>query len=189
MHGARCPRRVYPRVYGGTEIRRLDAKRISGLSPRVRGNHDAPNPGRWANQKRSIPACTGEPPGCHGDPGCHSGLSPRVRGNRRTRQAQHAVVRSIPACTGEPVRPLITLSPDVRGNHGKRRNHDHEQSQVYPRVYGGTARHTVCWGNLMFHGTRCDGGTSVRTIRSIPACTGEPLFGRCIFLYPACEAH
>ncbi len=50
---------VYPRVYGGTEdVRRADAL-ITGLSPRVRGNHLLRR--LQVGREGSIPACTGEP--------------------------------------------------------------------------------------------------------------------------------
>ena len=93
------PGRVYPRVCGGTGVLQLTLMRVSGLSPRVRGNLvpvlvDAHDLG-------SIPACAGEPrPGrpfcrrrrvyprvCGGTapsrslPSRTRGLSPRVRGN------------------------------------------------------------------------------------------------------------
>ena len=52
---------VYPRVCGGTAIVSVAVIIYSGLSPRVRGNHDyAHLPMSWM---RSIPACAGEP--CH----------------------------------------------------------------------------------------------------------------------------
>ena len=51
--------RVYPRVCGGTFLAALGAKLVTGLSPRVRGNH------RCRCRRRqipgSIPACAGEP--------------------------------------------------------------------------------------------------------------------------------
>ena len=56
----RYPRRVYPRVCGGTTSSASGVADDSGLSPRVRGN-----PG-WCVRRRnhlgSIPACAGEPP-------------------------------------------------------------------------------------------------------------------------------
>ena len=94
--------------------------RLSGLSPRVRGNQLA----KWEQwqKDRSIPACAGEPsPGdraadrntvyprvCGGTAdtlvprSIDAGLSPRVRGNRAgvDNIASHA--GSIPACAGEP---------------------------------------------------------------------------------------
>ena len=173
--------RVYPRVYGGTPCCLWHCERLSGLSPRVRGNLNAGNVA-WAFD-RSIPACTGEPqcpswtcaectvyPRVYGGTPAKQdhrveepGLSPRVRGNQphgRNHRSRH---RSIPACTGEPMR---------RGMSCRR-------STVYPRVYGGTT--------LRRNGVSQDMGLSPRVRgnlleailrnaigRSIPACTGEP---------------
>ena len=57
----RCPgpRGVYPRVCGGTTIRRQAQCWRLGLSPRVRGNRRAP--GHADSGFGSIPACAGEP--------------------------------------------------------------------------------------------------------------------------------
>ena len=131
---------VYPRVGGGTNRNRIVPMRISGLSPRGRGNlaHAAPvrrSPG-------SIPAWAGEPQARHrmiADRGVYprvgggtnswmgfidtfGGLSPRGRGNLFCLRAQGTQPRSIPAWAGEP--PLI----DLRMTRG----------EVYPRVGGGT---------------------------------------------------
>ena len=138
----RPTRRVYPRVYGGTSMRRLLASLMSGLSPRVRGNHICQM--RTGGLAGSIPACTGEPayprhgpalapvyPRVYGgtalraeESASASGLSPRVRGNHRCRADHRLRVGSIPACTGEPGRYC----------HGR------YPGPVYPRVYGGTTR-------------------------------------------------
>ncbi len=113
-------KRVYPRVYGGTDISTPAAGSRHGLSPRVRGNLRetldlCPVLG-------SIPACTGEPgwravlcsgltvyPRVYGGTTVPSaartlltGLSPRVRGNLRVSAIVALLCRSIPACTGEP---------------------------------------------------------------------------------------
>ena len=91
--------RVYPRVCGGTRLCSTQTMVPAGLSPRVRGNHHAPERAAW--RRRSIPACAGEP--LHGlacirrskvyprvcggtqsmdtSSPCFGGLSPRVRGN------------------------------------------------------------------------------------------------------------
>ena len=53
------PDRVYPRVCGGTTCRAHAAALAAGLSPRVRGNHQAADRPRQA--VGSIPACAGEP--------------------------------------------------------------------------------------------------------------------------------
>ena len=134
-------RAVYPRVCGGTE----DAGGLTGydpgLSPRVRGNR--PGVVHESADRRSIPACAGEPRG-GGQPDAPgevyprvcggtvlrriphrvaAGLSPRVRGNpTRTLRVAFAPW-SIPACAGEP--SVGTCSSMSR--------------TVYPRVCGGTA--------------------------------------------------
>ena len=98
--GQRAPGTVYPRACGGTPLRQSPARRLQGLSPRVRGNlHVALV---LAFLFGSIPARAGEPPrsplslfdkrvypracggtGCAADPQyLPQGLSPRVRGNR-----------------------------------------------------------------------------------------------------------
>ena len=115
------PRRVYPRVCGGTSASSPVFDYDAGLSPRVRGN-----PGQRSPKIPgigSIPACAGEPrqmapwspPAgvyprvCGGtDAGLQvgnlaSGLSPRVRGNPARLNYQPDAVRSIPACAGEPI--------------------------------------------------------------------------------------
>ena len=118
--------RVYPRVCGGTDVRRDGVGRLAGLSPRVRGN---PHPEAGVDVDRgSIPACAGEPGAvaavgvarevyprvCGGtieisypDPRA-TGLSPRVRGNPTSTTCPGSTPWSIPACAGEPQadRPL-----------------------------------------------------------------------------------
>ncbi len=91
--------KVYPRVCGGTRPTIFGCRRRRGLSPRVRGNPNAPARSRADNG--SIPACAGEPPAgrplsirhtvyprvCGGTVSTMTitssvlGLSPRVRGN------------------------------------------------------------------------------------------------------------
>ena len=113
-----------------------------GLSPRVRGNHEA-----WASgtaYERSIPACAGEPAFwplmritsrvyprvCGGTvvwrttAARQAGLSPRVRGNPAGTYWLQIDYGSIPACAGEP--RVVHSSGRVPG--------------VYPRVCGGTPR-------------------------------------------------
>ena len=135
-------RRVYPRVCGGTLTRAGYRYTPQGLSPRVRGNHDASRlPTLPAG---SIPACAGEPRAllarkgsltvyprvCGGTSAIiadcmrFGGLSPRVRGNRLGNLVKTAAAGSIPACAGEPCAP----GSPVR------------RPRVYPRVCGGTAR-------------------------------------------------
>ena len=115
------PSTVYPRECGGTPPSWWKRKRVSGLSPRVRGNHRRNV--RRVRQHRSIPASAGEPklpslnsrlsqvyPRECGGTGVlpHGlkdtlGLSPRVRGNRRPAHASATAIRSIPASAGEPL--------------------------------------------------------------------------------------
>ena len=118
---------VYPRVCGGTLIRRQVRDEVGGLSPRVRGNRMVcynPSVG-----SRSIPACAGEPPtaqnrgqavtvyprvcgGTNAGSGLawnEEGLSPRVRGNRWREESFETIRGSIPACAGEP-RARIAIS-------------------------------------------------------------------------------
>ena len=132
---------------------------------------------------RSIPACAGEPMSdshmrllvwvyprvCGGtssftiEDGTVNGLSPRVRGNPRARSVGRLAQGSIPACAGEPAR---------RGSSASSR-------AVYPRVCGGTP--------CPAHGGERPNGLSPRvrgnplrlwlrglSLRSIPACAGEP---------------
>ena len=152
-----------------------------GLSPRVRGNQTQVC-GR-IGCSGSIPACAGEPPlsrrdhgkvevyprVCGGtaprvyDPLNDSGLSPRVRGNPPTPTPPIRPPGSIPACAGEPAilflhRPII---------------------QVYPRVCGGTRRHQppIFAGKGLSPRVRGNLMRTARpffTLRSIPACAGEP---------------
>ena len=175
-------KRVYPRVYGGTSRARVSLRRVEGLSPRVRGNPPASGGSRCA--RRSIPACTGEPLRLHSTTGekpvyprvyggtrrrqilvcTPTGLSPRVRGNLVVPLAGAADLRSIPACTGEP--PSRPGTPSVEA--------------VYPRVYGGTGRHRHESHRLVGLSPRVRGNLTddfplVMNVRSIPACTGEPM--------------
>ena len=57
--GTRGLSRVYPRVCGGTPYDTDDNRNANGLSPRVRGNRRRRS--QWRRQRRSIPACAGEP--------------------------------------------------------------------------------------------------------------------------------
>ena len=172
---------VYPRVCGGTAASFLRFPVATGLSPRVRGNlHSGPP---CPCPCGSIPACAGEPRGAQRDGGQQrvyprvcggtvarrgatgrlQGLSPRVRGNPAGKTRRTACDRSIPACAGEPVSTLATF---IFG-------------AVYPRVCGGTR----CWRGNHFYlqglspRVRGNPGASMpysRTVRSIPACAGEP---------------
>ena len=143
------PHGLSPRVRG-TSDKILSPKSTKGLSPRVRGNLLLRSGDCFSKDRRSIPACAGEPSRLHQDMArFQQGLSPRVRGNRallgltRLTADHHG---SIPACAGEPGGILLVnyrgydgLSPRVRGNHGS----------------------TCCYPGILHDG-------------SIPACAGEP---------------
>ena len=172
---------VYPRVCGGTGCERAHSCRDAGLSPRVRGNHS--RMGAVDQHRRSIPACAGEPAMVCSDgegssvyprvcggtrpdqaPLCRrGGLSPRVRGNRRRLFDPLVVSRSIPACAGEPVGVQVATAA----------------GGVYPRVCGGTWRRTPDRPLQMGLSPRVRGNPfpaprRLRSLRSIPACAGEP---------------
>ncbi len=177
--GKRDP--VYPRVCGGTDLLSCKSCGSRGLSPRVRGNLAIE--GRGRQERRSIPACAGEPclptrrirrrpvyprvcGGTYRWPlhfGPPEGLSPRVRGNRAVSKPARAVERSIPACAGEPT---------SRRLRGCRRG-------VYPRVCGGTGSGFRKGLRLCGLSPRVRGNLLMRSmgfmmLRSIPACAGEP---------------
>ena len=94
---AEPPRRVYPRVGGGTGDKRHRTTVTYGLSPRGRGNPG--HVGQVAKADGSIPAWAGEP-----SPYSlrAAGLSPRGRGNPRSRPGRSGQDRG--------------LSPRGRGN-------------------------------------------------------------------------
>ena len=189
------PLRVYPRVCGGTTYHGGRSGIVEGLSPRVRGNRAlVQGPVRHAG---SIPACAGEPTRrlarpsflpvyprvCGGtyelsDASLYcKGLSPRVRGNPSAPEPSALRPRSIPACAGEPFLKGLRLS----------------SSRVYPRVCGGTERVAPMSIEGMGLSPRVRGNPLARaarpaSIRSIPACAGEPVgsptTGRIWWVYP-----
>ena len=172
---------VYPRVCGGTPAASTTVTSSYGLSPRVRGN-PCQHRGLQVN-RRSIPACAGEPRSlimltgvsgvyprvCGGTPGvltgqaAVSGLSPRVRGNPVRECTGQSQPGSIPACAGEP----------HDASHWRRRH------RVYPRVCGGTSpRRSSSWPSAGLS-PRVRGNHAQRAPErgqpgSIPACAGEP---------------
>ena len=173
---------VYPRVYGAARSICWGIGLRTGLSPRVRGSHIA-RVGQVVDA-RSIPACTGQPAPAHcrcPPPGVYprvygaairegiagytrKGLSPRVRGSRREQAKATIQERSIPACTGQPA-SLILLSG---------------VGSVYPRVYGAAAvilSSPAAYGGLSprVRGSRQRSSTGRCSLRSIPACTGQPV--------------
>ena len=91
--------RVYPRACGGTPILLFSAIRLSGLSPRVRGNRGIVE--YLAHHQGSIPARAGEP-SCSSTRFAVAAVYPRACGG-----TSHGV----------PLEDLLTgLSPRVRGN-------------------------------------------------------------------------
>ena len=172
---------VYPRVCGGTEANIYIPKSGKGLSPRVRGNPAAAS--RASGRSRSIPACAGEPTRgmaqvnrlevyprvCGGtNRRRHSiqpagGLSPRVRGNQVDVENFGITAGSIPACAGEPPSRWVSTT----------------RQKVYPRVCGGTS---ICGMNPptrqglspRVRGNHYPGRGACLSLRSIPACAGEP---------------
>ena len=131
---------VYPRVGGETTSTFIAFARLSGLSPRGRGNLVAAR--NHAVEQRSIPAWAGKPPARLAPAGrpavyprvggetpslsaesdAFDGLSPRGRGNRHKLRPRMHGLRSIPAWAGKPT----PLWPPLACR------------QVYPRVGGET---------------------------------------------------
>ena len=102
-----------------------------------------------------------------------NGLSPRVRGNHRWSDHHTTDARTIPACTGEPS--------------------DNDNSSVfkgdYPRVYGGTfiviEERKVCNGlSPRVRGNLLSPRFCRYVLRTIPACTGEPVCLRTLISPP-----
>ena len=176
---------VYPRVCGGTSVSAVETSALSGLSPRVRGNHLPLHVDR--NQVGSIPACAGEPRMphitavqhrvyprvCGGTRrperrlGMSTGLSPRVRGNQGLTKHPVTELRSIPACAGEP----------------RIRRLEVKEHQVYPRVCGGTMPTSSGISGSLGLSPRVRGNLGNRNGRegrcgSIPACAGEPVLSQ-----------
>ena len=172
---------VYPRACGGTVASPDHSSRVSGLSPRMRGNRALHGriPGAWG----SIPAHAGEPgqrnrrrlgdgvyPRACGGTAAEKatsrpdlGLSPRMRGNHVPHRPAHIVQGSIPAHAGEPFR----------------RRGEPRRSGVYPRACGGTARarHGFCTRSGLsprMRGNRGREAGGVGGVGSIPAHAGEP---------------
>ena len=182
VHPVIHPVTVYPRACGGTALIRFANVRASGLSPRVRGNHQVPPLSR--ERSRSIPARAGEPlysvssgssigvypRACGGTWDCVSmsgdewGLSPRVRGNRQGSALGHGLEGSIPARAGEPVK--LPWKP--------------QEVKVYPRACGGTTPILLSLKNGQglsprVRGTRFLGSTTIRQRGLSPRVRGNRL--------------
>ena len=132
--------KVYPRACGATCAWRLLGARRSGLSPRMRGNHNPPVVN--TNNQRSIPAHAGQPSNCPlakrefavYPRACGAtefrdliarackGLSPRMRGNHSIFTGAIQIRRSIPAHAGQPYPGRLHVS----------------RPRVYPRACGAT---------------------------------------------------
>ena len=115
------PRKLYPRVCGGTSWWDCRTRARTGLSPRVRGNQLV----GLQNQ------------------GTDRSLSPRVRGNLTHNGDAAPYEGSIPACAGEPCNcnPKLNLHwvyPRVCGGTIVRDRTAGRPTSVYPRVCGGT---------------------------------------------------
>ena len=175
-------RPVYPRACGGTRIVNREARRLNGLSPRVRGNHR--HGGSQPRNHGSIPARAGEPNlgpdltrmvrvyprACGGTvpstsaPPWMVGLSPRVRGEPVAGLTPSPSPEVYPrACGGTNpyygfCRIRTGLSPRVRGNLAQYLQRFSRQG-LSPRVRGNQHDHA---GVIHWH-------------RSIPARAGEPL--------------
>ena len=175
---------VYPRVCGGTNIRRYYAAHAEGLSPRMRGNLRQFVP--FGHNARSIPAYAGEPHigdgvarcrwvyprVCGGTPSspaafsARRGLSPRMRGNPTFMAAGRKPEWSIPAYAGEPPPGLgkpaaVCLYPRVCGGTAVRRYRDAYQRGLSPRMRGNPTPSAKEYNGR----------------RSIPAYAGEPAVG------------
>ncbi len=170
-----------PVCTGLPPLRPVLPPRGRGLSPCVRGyltgQPAAPH------RKGSIPVCTGLPrrgrrprgrarvyPRVYGATGKklgplvqRRGLSPCVRGYRARRIESRKHPGSIPVCTGLPNKPLIP----------------HQNSGVYPRVYGATAFGSGSRGSFLGLSPCVRGYQSTElgnadSTGSIPVCTGLP---------------
>ena len=155
--------RVYPRVCGGTLFLYCLASRSLGLSPRVRGNHQARlaiNDCKW-----SIPACAGEPPSSEEPLPICTGLSPRVRGNLFGSILSVRAPRSIPACAGNPLPHSCTRHHrrSIPACAGEPRQvlSCQGRTEVYPRVCGGTERRVAPGGGRKGLSPRVRGNPSM----------------------------
>ena len=129
---------VYPRVCGGTYQQDFFQHCCTGLSPRVRGNHEL----RHAKQAHggSIPACAGEPSPQYASQ-TRSGVYPRVCGGTIDQQPDSVASRVYPrVCGGTRVEVLITQDGSIPACAGEPLlgTGFPITLRVYPRVCGGT---------------------------------------------------
>ena len=170
---------------GGAKQLKSQEPAMRGLSPRVRGSRS--KRAERTEAPRSIPACAGEPvslggavsggsvyPRVCGGAGRevtaqveYKGLSPRVRGSHPMTMEELITQWSIPACAGEP-RDLQARQDTLR---------------VYPRVCGGAFWMWALLGQVAGLSPRVRGSQRAlryyaKSLRSIPACAGEPTRGQ-----------
>ena len=166
---------------GATVQQQLITLPVSGLSPRVRGNHaNATNLFAFLGP---IPACAGQP--VKTSPGrfmptayprvcgatrflalktrSNGGLSPRVRGNPSSKDRALALRGPIPACAGQPGMLRSSSGP----------------LWAYPRVCGATAKAVsvvllYCGLSPRVRGNRFWVGLPFIAEGPIPACAGQP---------------
>ena len=172
--------RVYPRVGGGNDGRRISKILCEGLSPRGRGKLKHPRPA--SPRQRSIPAWAGETltlveaenlrmvyPRVGGGnlsrvscDRCSGGLSPRGRGKPSPLPALWRTSRSIPAWAGETSQRLAIV----------------RACEVYPRVGGGNPTIGLACASVAGLSPRGRGKRIYPSLvsvfaRSIPAWAGE----------------
>ena len=151
---------VYPRVCGGTSPNYNLVTPVLGLSPRVRGNQRREV--QHYQLDRSIPACAGEPCSFDHAIGTSVRVYPRVCGGtiltcqlRRLRSVYPRVCGGTRCRLESPARRCASIP--VAGEPSPRPS----LSGLSPRVRGN--RHSTY-----------ESPRSQCTVRSIPACAGEP---------------
>ena len=159
--GAALQRWVDPRVCGGAFGAQSHLSASAESIPACAGE---PVPvDRWRPGDRVDPRVCGGADWLHGVSCSKRGRSPRVRGSLPFLLGLGAALRSIPACAGEPVGELCVLC-------GRR---------VDPRVCGGAlplidVNKPPKGRSPRVRGSRQLRSPLSRSLRSIPACAGEP---------------
>ena len=123
--------------------------------------------GLSANGSRDYPRVCGGTEQCPSRTSALQGLSPRVRGNLRRVPVIGKLRGTIPACAGEPSLNVIRFRFE----------------RDYPRVCGGTENGMTAAPGFAglsprVRGNRFQRGRDTSYTGTIPACAGEPLFGR-----------